>query len=182
MIRFLILVLLSSSFSLAQSVWLEGGLGYNESLSTNLSDSVEETQANQNYEPFLHLGLQANIPINNDLSLYVKPFWQDGFGADAGVWIDFPGRIQDLEGFNSFMAVGLSYINLRNGITDSRVSPPSALQVNESGLGFAISAGISYDLNDLVAATVRYTHRPIILPSLAQAFDVSLGLRLSFEP
>lgn len=165
--RILVTLVLLSSFAFSQSIWLEPGLAYTENLTNG--------EANQNFEPFLTLGLKATFPVTDTLSLYVHPYWQNGFAADAGLWIDFAGRIQDLEGFNSFTGIGLSFLPLFNTDTDTGLTPTTA------AYGLALSGGVSYDLTESIAATLTYTHRPIIVPSLSQAFDLSFGLRFFFE-
>jgi hypothetical protein len=156
-----------SSFSSAQSIWLESGLAYSERLS--------DTQANQNYEPFLSFGLKGLVPVSDTLSLYLHPFWQGGFALDAGLWVDFPGNIQDLEGFNSYAGIGLGFLPVLTTNTSTGITQ------RLSGFSFSLSVGISYDLSQNAAVTLGYTHHPILSPTLSQAFDISLGLRLFFD-
>jgi len=172
--RVLISLILLSSVAYSQSLWLESGIAYTENLTLN--------EANQNFEPFLNLGLKVTFPVSDTLSLYAFPYWrnvqsswQNSLAVDAGLWIDFAGRIQDLEGFNSFTGIGISYLTLFN--TD----PETTFTLPTSAYGLALSGGVSYDLTDNLAATLTYTHRPIFSPSLAQAFDLSFGFRFSFD-
>lgn len=167
LLSFLVL-LLTSTFSWAQSFWLETGLAYSERLL--------DGQANQNFEAFAKLGIKAVFPVTENLSLYINPFWQGSPGLDGGLWIDFPGNIQDLEGFHSFAALGLSYLGLPSSSSSTGQS-----QI-DTALGFALVAGISYELTDKLRLSLIYTHHPILSPSLSQAFDLSIGLGLVLDP
>ncbi|MCA9837648.1 MAG: hypothetical protein KC422_12065 [Trueperaceae bacterium] len=165
---FLVVVaFLGFSITKAQSFWLETGLAYTESLS--------DGKGTQSFEPFAKLGFRTVIPVNDTLGLYLRPFWAGTLGLDAGLWIDFPGKIQDLQGFNSFAGFGLSYLNV---LTTSSSTGFSSF---EGGLSLSLTGGISYDLTDTVAVSLSYSHYPILTPALSQAFDVSLGLRYTIR-
>ncbi len=159
------LFILTVDFVFAQSFWLESGLAYSEIL----NDSV----ANQNFEPYFKLGLRGIFPISESIGIYINPYWQGGFGLDAGAWFDFPGKIQDLENFNSFAGLGLSYLPILN------LSSETGFGQTQAAFGLVLLAGVSYDLNGSLSITLSYTHHPILSPSLAQAFDIGLGLRLN---
>jgi len=169
MLRLIIALLLMSSTVFSQTVIVEAGLAYSELL--------QESSSSQQFEPYGKFSATLTLPVAEGLSIYLNPYWQGAFATDLGIWIDFPGKIQDLEGLNSFMAVGLSYLPLAN----TRVLDDVVLSSYESAFGFALVAGVSIDLNDDLAATVSYTHHPIIIPSFGQAFDISLGLRYQFR-
>lgn len=156
-----------SQLVLAQSLWLETGLAYTEQLN--------DSEANQTFEPYAKLSVKAILPVNETLSVYLNPYWQGGFGFDAGAWIDFPGRIQDLENFDSFAALGLSYLPLLN------LSSETGFGQTGAAFGLALVGGISYSLSDTLSLSLSYTHHPILSPSLAQAFDISLGLRINLS-
>ncbi len=168
MLRIITILMIFNSIVFSQTVMVEAGLAYSELL--------QERNSSQQFEPYAKFAATITLPVAEGLSIYLNPYWQRAFAADLGLWIDFPGRIQDLEGLNSFVAVGLSYLPLLN----TRVLGDTSVSSYESAFGFALVAGVSIDLNDDLAATLRYTHHPIILPSFSQAFDISLGLRYQF--
>lgn len=163
-----IALLLTSSLSFAQSILLEAGLSY--------SELQQDGSPSQQFEPYTKFAATVTLPVAEGLSIYLSPYWQGAFAADLGLWIDFPGRIQDIEGLNSFVTVGFSYLPLLN----TRVLDDVVLSGYEAAFGFALVAGVSIDLNKDLAATLSYTHHPIIIPSFSQAFDISLGLRYQF--
>jgi hypothetical protein len=139
---FLLFFLLFFSFSFAQTVTIETGLGY-----------LEQGE----YLNYLKLGGKLALPVADKVDIYIAPYWLGGFNIDAGAWFALPLTIQDIEGFRSYVGTGLS-------LTRGR-------------FGFALSAGISYDIADNSALTLTYTHRPLITPGLSQAFDLSVGIK-----
>lgn len=150
--KLVLLVALWFTPVLAQSVWLETGLGYAERA---LSEDTSE------YTPYLKLGLRGVFPVSERVGLYVAPFWLGGVGIDAGAWFTFPTDLNDLEGFRAYAGTGLS------------LAP--------EGFGLALSAGLAYELNRNLDLTVSYTHRPLLRPKLSQTFDFSVGLALRLE-
>lgn len=152
--RLLILLLFMLGLSYGQSIWIETGLGYLEQL-------PEEGRAQQVYDSGFKFGARVVVPISEVTGLYLAPFLQNGFNVDAGAWFTLPLTIQDVEGFRSYLGTGLT-------LTGGR-------------FGFALSGALSYDLSNNVALALVYTHRPLLTPTLSQAFDVSVGLRFDLR-
>ncbi|MEM6431151.1 MAG: hypothetical protein AAF708_18080 [Deinococcota bacterium] len=145
-----------SPLSKGQSLWLESGLAYRET----------ETGS---YEPLLKLGLRGFLSLSEPLSLYAALAWRDGLVADAGVWYAFDPNLQDPFGFQTYGGAGLTF-----------VSGDSA-SGNEDSFGLALSVAASYAIDETFGLAITYTHRPLLLPELSQAFDVSLGITLSLD-
>ena len=137
---------------LAQSVWLESGLGYSERA---LGEDDSE------YTPYLKLGLRGVLPVSERVGLFLAPYWLGGAGLDAGAWFTFPTNLDDLEGFQSYAGAGLSFA--------------------PAGFGLALSAAVSYELQRNLDLTLSYTHRPLLRPRLSQTFNVSVGLAIRLE-
>ncbi len=139
--------------ALAQSVWLEGGLGYDENRVTNT------------YDLSVKGGLRGTYPLTDaplsSSGLYAAAAWGGGVLLDAGGWFTFLPEENALYGFEAHLGAGLTYA------VDS--------------FGVALSAGLSYDLTQGIALSFVYTHRPLLLPELKQAFDLSAGVRLDLD-
>lgn len=152
--RLFILLLFMLSFSYAQSLWIETGLGYLEKL-----EGAQEQKGKQNYDSGFKFGARVVFPVSDRAGIYVAPFVQGGFNfnIDAGAWFTLPLNIQDVEGFTSYLGTGLT-------VTDGR-------------FGLALSGALSYNLSNDVALALIYTHRPLLTPRLSQAFDISVGLK-----
>jgi hypothetical protein len=118
-------------------------------------------QGNNQYLDYFKVGAKGLFPVSEGVELYVAPYWMGGFGIDAGASFRLPLTIQDLEGFRSYVGTGLSIIQGR--------------------FGFALSAAVSYDLSDRTAVVLSYTHRPLLSPTLSQAFDVSFGVSIDLQ-
>ena len=136
-----------------QSVWLEGGLGYDENKETGTYDfSVKG-------------GLRGTYPLTDaPLSrsgLYAAAAWRNGILVDAGGWFTFLPEEGALYGFEAHLGAGLTYA------VDS--------------FGVALSAGLSYDITQGIALSFVYTHRPLVLPELSQAFDLSAGVKIDLD-
>lgn len=146
----LLLTLLPSA--LAQSLWLELGLGYLEEEVTGYTAAPK-------------LGLRATLPLGptEDFSpeLFAALALRSGLVVDAGLWLPFAPGPTDTFGLRSYAGAGLTLFR------------------GEFGLAFTVAA--SYEISRGLDATFSYTHRPLLIPRLAQAFDVSLGVRFSFD-
>jgi hypothetical protein len=149
-----LVLLLSAGY--AQSVWLESGLAYRE----NGAGS---------YEPLFKVGLRGFLPLSEPLSLYGALAWRDGIMADVGVWYAFDPNLQDPFGFRTYGGAGLTFVS-----GDSATA-------NEDSVGLALSVAASYAIDETFGLAVIYTHRPLLLPELSQAFDISIGLTLSLD-
>lgn len=135
----------------AQSLWVETGLGYLET-------------APQVYASGAKFGLRATLPLTEE------PFGPEAFAAlalrggiilDAGVWVAFAPGGTDPFGLQTYAGAGLSLVG--------------------GEFGLALALALSYEIERDLALTLAYTHRPILTPRLAQAFDLSLGLKLSLR-
>ena len=134
-------------------MWFEGGLGYDEDKETNTYDLAFKG------------GVRGTYPLREELlsssGLYAAAAWRDGVLLDAGGWFTFLPEENELYGFEAHLGAGLTYA------VDS--------------FGVALSAGLSYDLTQGVALSLVYTHRPLLLPELKQAFDLSAGVRIDLD-
>ena len=150
---FPLLTLLFLSGSFAQSVWLEGGLGYSENEQTG------------NYDLLFKGGVRGTYPLlefpSNSSGLYAAAALRGGLLLDAGGWFTFLPEASELYGFESHLGTGLTYA--------------------AGSFGVALSAGVSYDITQGIALSLVYTHRPLFLPELRQAFDLSAGLRIDLD-
>jgi hypothetical protein len=141
--------LLTTAFG--QSIWLETGFAY-----------AEQTCGTSSCFPiYLKLGARGMVPVSEQVSLFLAPYWLGGFGLDAGAWFSFPVTLEDLEGFASYAGAGLS-------LTQGR-------------FGLSLSGALSYELDRNFDLVVSYTHRPLFIPKFSQTFDLSAGLALRLE-
>ena len=142
-----------SSAALSQSLWLEGGLGYDENKGTNTYDFSPKGGVRGTY-PLL------DAPLSRS-GLYAAAAWRDGVLVDAGGWFTFLPEESALYGFEAHLGTGLTYV--------------------EGSFGVALSAGLSYDITQGLALSFIYTHRPLLLPELKQAFDLSAGVKIDLD-
>ena len=149
----LILIMLICSATFAQSVWLEGGLGYDENEQTG------------DYDFLFKGGVRGTFPLSefplNSSGLYAAAALRGGLLLDVGGWFTFLPEASELYGFESHLGTGLTYA--------------------AGSFGVALSAGVSYDITQGLALSLVYTHRPLFLPELRQAFDLSAGLRIDLD-
>lgn len=109
--------------------------------------------------PRLRFGVRGVQPLNDTTALYAA-FAVDGqLLLDLGGWYSFLPGADDLFGFRSYAGTGLSY--------------------TAGSFGVALSAAVSYELSAETSLLLVYTHRPLFLPELGQAFDVSVGVRVT---
>ena len=141
----------------AQAVWLESGLGYVE------TDAAVE--GGSTYQGNFKLGLRALFPVSRNNSFYIAPHYLAGIGFDTGLWVNFDSRLADIDGLESYAGIGATLSRAKS----------------EPSLGLALSAGLSYELSRELALTFVYTHRPLLVPDLAQTFDLSVGLAFNLE-
>ncbi|MEM7737333.1 MAG: hypothetical protein AAF267_16245 [Deinococcota bacterium] len=149
-------LVLIASVGYAQSVWLESGLAYREN-------------ATGSYEPLFKVGLRGFFPLSEPLSLYGALAWRDGLVADAGVWYAFDPNLQDPFGFQTYGGAGLTFVS------------GNSAAGSEDSFGIALSVAASYAIDETFGVAITYTHRPLLLPELSQAFDISLGIILSLD-
>ena len=109
--------------------------------------------------PHLRVGIRGVQPLGDTTAVYAA-FAVDGdLLLDLGGWYSFLPGADDLFGFRSYAGTGLSYA--------------------AGSLGVAFSGAVSYELSPQTAVLVVYTHRPLFIPDPGQAFDVSVGVRIT---
>jgi hypothetical protein len=112
--------------------------------------------------PRLRFGVRGVQPLTGTSAIYAAFSLREGLLLDMGGWFSFLPGPDDLFGFRSFIGTGVSFA--------------------EGSFGVALSAAVSYELAADTALVLVYTHRPLLLPELGQAFDVSVGVQLSAPP
>lgn len=106
--------------------------------------------------PHLRVGFRGVQPLTDTAGIYAA-FAVDGdLTLDMGGWYSFLPGEDDLFGFRSYAGTGLSYV--------------------AGSFGIALSAALGYELSPETSVIIVYTHRPLLFPELAQAFDVSFGV------
>lgn len=116
-------------------------------------------EATAGLTPHLRVGIRGVQPLSDTTAVYAA-FAVDGdLLLDLGGWYSFLPEADDLFGFRSYAGTGLSYA--------------------AGSLGVALSGAVSYELSPRTAFLVVYTHRPLFTPVLGQAFDVSVGIRIT---
>lgn len=156
--RWGLIFIFSFALASAQQVWLEPGVAYRE-------------DGAGNYEALFRLGVKGFYPLSEPLSLYGSFAWRDGVMADAGVWYAFDPNFTDPVGFQTYGGAGLTVVGGEIGDGGQ----------DETRFGLALSIAVQYVISDTFGVAVTYTHRPLLLPSLAQTFDISLGLTINLE-
>ena len=114
------------------------------------------------YAPRFKIGLRGVWELNDTVGLYTALAYRDALLVDAGAWFSFPLQRDDPFGFRAYAGIGLSY-------------------ATSGDAGLALNAAISYALTPGLDLALVYTHRPIVLPEWAQAFDIALGLRIALQ-
>lgn len=142
----------------AQQVWLEPGLAYRE-------------DGTGNYEPVFRVGAKGFYPLQEDLSLYGSFAWRGGVLADAGVWYAFDSNFTDPVGFRTYGGAGLTVVGGEVG----------DIGQTETRFGLALSIAAQYAISETFGVAITYTHRPLLLPDLAQTFDISFGLTIDLN-
>jgi len=154
----LIFIFSLMSAAYGQQVWLEPGLAYRE-------------DGTGNYAPLFRVGAKGFYPLQESLSLYGSFAWRDGVLADAGVWYAFDTNLSDPVGFQTYGGAGLTVVGGEVG----------DIGQDETRFGLALSIAAQYNISETFGVAVTYTHRPLLLPDLAQTFDVSLGLTIDLR-
>jgi hypothetical protein len=150
------LLALLCSWAGSQSLWLETGLNY------------FETESNV-YAQTFKLTLRGTYPLTDSLSVFSALQLQNDFDSnttealtlDAGAWFPMPVEVSDPFGLQSYLAVGASYV--------------------DATLGLALVIAASYELTRNLDIVLVYTHRPLVYPRRAQAFDVGIGIKFDLE-
>ena len=142
------------SFGYGQSLWLETGLAYKETTSGE-------------YASALKFGVRGVYPLNDTLGLYAAAAYsRNGLVGDAGAWFSFRQGLEDPLGLQAHVGTGLTYVSGVGGAG--------------AGIGLALSGALTYEFRRGLAATLVYTHRPLLQRNLrlSQAFDFSAGVKL----
>ncbi len=108
--------------------------------------------------PHLRVGVRGVQPLTDTAAIYAAFALDGDLLLDVGGWYSFLPGADDLFGFRSYAGTGLTYV--------------------AGSFGVALSAAVSYEVSAQTALIVVYTHRPLLLPALGQAFDVSFGVRI----
>ena len=95
---FVVIALSLASFGMGQSLWLEGGLAYRETLPEGYSSGFK-------------VGLRGVYDLTDTVGLYVAPYYLAGLGVDGGVWFSFPVGLNDVIGFTSYLGAGLTLVH-----------------------------------------------------------------------
>lgn len=93
----LILALALAGRSFGQSLWLEGGLAYQETTSGT-------------YQTLFKFGARGVYPLTNTVGLYGAAAWRGGMVLEAGGWFSFPPGLTDLFGLHAYAGVGGTYV------------------------------------------------------------------------
>ena len=109
--------------------------------------------------PHLRVGIRGVRPLSDTTALYAAFAIDGDLLLDLGGWYSFLPDADDLFGFRSYAGTGLSYA--------------------AGSLGVALSGAVVYEFSPRTAFLVVYTHRPLFTPALGQAFDVSVGVRVT---
>ena len=122
--------------------------------------SYQGTEAGT-FEASSRFGVRGTFPLSDTAGLFVAAGLRGGLVIDAGSWFMFPSGLQDPTGFQSYAGAGLTYTVGR--------------------LGLALSAALSYEIEQDIELFLIYTHRPLLLPVISQAFDVSTGVKITLQ-
>ena len=106
--------------------------------------------------PHLRIGFRGIQPLTDTAAIYAAFAVDGNLTLDMGGWYSFLPGPDDVFGFRSYAGTGLSFV--------------------AGSFGIALSAALSYELSPETSLILVYTHRPLLFPKLAQAFDVSLGV------
>lgn len=115
--------------------------------------------AGEGLTPHLRVGVRGVQPLTDTAAVYAAFALDGDLMVDLGGWYSFLPGGDDLFGFRSYAGTGLSYV--------------------AGSFGVALSAAVSYELSPRTGVLVVYTHRPLFLPERGQAFDVSVGVRIT---
>ena len=115
----------------------------------------------ETFQPAFKFGVRGTLPIHEPVSGFAALAWRGGVVVDAGVWYDPVPGLADPIGFRAHLGLGMTH--------------------HLGSWGLSGSAAMSYELTRDLRAFGMYTHRLLLLPSIDQAFDISLGLRVALE-
>ena len=126
-----------------------------------LETGIGYHQQNDDYPANFKAGVRITYPITETLSIFIAPSIQQGLTIDAGTWFSFEAGSDDIPRLQSHLGTGLTFSN--------------------GNIGLALSGALSYQANDNLELAIIYTHRPLVLPELSQAFDLSLALKINLD-
>ena len=136
---------------LLPSLWFETGVAYRS--------AATDTGADTGVTPRLRVGVRGVQPLGETTALYAAFALDGDLLLDLGGWYSFLSGADDLFGVRSYAGTGLSYA--------------------AGSFGLSLSAALSYELSPRTSLLLVYTYRPLLLPELGQAFDVSVGVRVT---
>ena len=99
--RAFLLTLLFSffGFGLGQSLWLETGLVYKETTTSEYASAIE-------------FGVRGVYPLSRTVGLYAAgAYSRNGFVGDAGSWVSFRPGLEDPLGLQAHVGAGLTYVS-----------------------------------------------------------------------
>jgi hypothetical protein len=134
------------------------GTGF-DSPSLWLESGLAYREGEDGLEPRLRVGVRSVYPLSETVGLYGAFALDGSLTLDLGAWYSFLPTTDDLFGFRAYAGAGLTTV--------------------AGSFGVALSAAATYDLSPQTALLVVYTHRPLVLPDLGQAFDLSFGVRIA---
>ena len=129
-------------------------------LGTGLS-YLESDEAN--FEPSFTINIRAVFPVSETAGIYTALTVPRGLTLDAGGWFSFEPNLTDPFGLQAHIGVGLNYL------------------IGSADFGLALSGALSYAVSPDLDIFFNYTHRPLVTPRLAQAFDIIIGLKFSVD-
>lgn len=134
------------------------GLAQSLWLETGLSYQGTESGT---FNALPRFGIRGTFPLDDTAGLFVAAGLRGGLVLDAGAWFSFSPGLQDPAGFQSYAGAGLTFTAGR--------------------FGLALSAALSYTLQEDLELFLMYTHRPLLLPQVSQAFDISAGVKIALQ-
>lgn len=96
-LAFLILALALVAHARGQSLWLEGGLAYQET-------------ASGTYQTLFKVGARGVYPLTSTVGLYGAAAWRNGVVLEAGGWFSFLPGLTDPFGLRAYAGVGGTYV------------------------------------------------------------------------
>lgn len=113
------------------------------------------------FDTLAKFGVRGVYPLSDTAGLFAAAALRRGLILDAGGWFTFPVQPEDPFGLRAHVGAGLT--------------------LTEGRFGLALSGALTYEVERNLDLFLMYTHRPLILPRLSQAFELSAGVRFNFD-
>lgn len=113
------------------------------------------------YDAGARFGVMGTFPLGRIPGLYAAAAIDRWLVVDVGGWFTLPTGLDDPFGVQTYLGTGFTVVAGRVGI--------------------ALSGAISYEFEPNLSVFLLYTHRPLLLPELSQAFDLSAGLKIDLR-